>query len=66
MSEALHENPENYQNFNDFFTRALKKGARPFPEDPDLIISPVDGTISQMGAIENGRIFQAKQHNYCL
>ena len=66
MSEALHENPEHYQSFNDFFTRALKKGARPLPEDPDLIISPVDGTVSQMGPIENGRIFQAKQHNYSL
>ncbi|MGI2025732.1 archaetidylserine decarboxylase [Endozoicomonas acroporae] len=66
LSEALHENPDNYQNFNDFFTRALKKGARPLPEDPDLIISPVDGTISQMGAVDNGRIFQAKRHDYSL
>ncbi|WP_163372902.1 archaetidylserine decarboxylase [Endozoicomonas acroporae] len=66
LSEALHENPDNYQNFNDFFTRALKKGARPLPEDPDLIISPVDGVISQMGAVDNGRIFQAKRHDYSL
>ncbi|USE33857.1 archaetidylserine decarboxylase [Endozoicomonas sp. SCSIO W0465] len=66
MSEALHENPEHYRSFNDFFTRALKQGVRPLPEDPDLIISPVDGTISQIGPIENDRIIQAKHHNYSL
>ncbi|MFK0573992.1 archaetidylserine decarboxylase [Endozoicomonas sp.] len=66
MSEALYENPEDYRSFNDFFTRPLKKDARPLPEDPGLISSPVDGTISQIGRIENGRVIQAKQHNYSL
>lgn len=66
MSEALYKHPEHYRTFNDFFTRPLKKGIRPLPEDPTLISSPVDGTISQIGQIENGQIIQAKQHNYSL
>ncbi len=66
MSEAALQNPEDYLNFNDFFTRALKDGARPQPEDPSLVSSPVDGTVSQIGWIENDRIIQAKKHDYSL
>lgn len=66
MSEANREQAEDYLNFNDFFTRSLKPGARPLPEDPGLIVSPADGVISQIGDINNGRIFQAKGHDYSL
>ncbi len=63
MSEAKREGAEEYRHFNDFFTRSLKEGARPLPEDPEMIVSPADGVISQMGDIKNGRIFQAKGHD---
>lgn len=66
MSEAQHERPESYGSFNEFFTRPLKAGARPLPEDPDAVVSPADGVISQIGAIDNGRLFQAKGHDYSL
>lgn len=56
-------NPGGYASFNEFFTRALKRGARPLAPEP-AFLSPVDGTISQIGKIENGRIFQAKGHDY--
>ena len=62
MDEALDSNIASYKSFNDFFTRALKPGARPLAE-ADLIC-PVDGAISQFGAIENDQIFQAKGHHY--
>lgn len=64
LGEAERETVEEYRHFNDFFTRALKRGARPMPSDPNLLASPVDGRISQLGAIRNGRIFQAKGHDY--
>ena len=64
MSEALHEDPAYYATFNDFFTRELKPGARPIAADSSLLVHPADGAISQCGAIENGRIFQAKGHDY--
>ncbi|WP_163370726.1 archaetidylserine decarboxylase [Endozoicomonas acroporae] len=66
MSEAKREGAEEYRHFNDFFTRSLKDGARPLPEDPEMIVSPADGVISQIGDIKNGRIFQAKGHDYSL
>ena len=62
MSEAANSDPASYATFNDFFTRALKPGARPLA-DADLIC-PVDGAISQFGAIERDQIFQAKGHHY--
>ncbi|MGI2028730.1 archaetidylserine decarboxylase [Endozoicomonas acroporae] len=66
MSEAKREGAEEYRHFNDFFTRSLKDGARPLPEDLEMIVSPADGVISQIGDIKNGRIFQAKGHDYSL
>jgi phosphatidylserine decarboxylase len=62
MAEAADPRPEAYQSFNDFFTRALKPGARPLAS-ADLVC-PVDGAISQFGAIEGDQIFQAKGHHY--
>ena len=66
MSEAVEENPPAYPSFNAFFTRALKPEARPIDLDPSLLVSPVDGAISQLGKIDYGRIFQAKGHSYSL
>ena len=62
MAEALNSDIASYATFNDFFTRALKPGARPLAA-ADLIC-PVDGAISQFGAIEHDQIFQAKGHHY--
>lgn len=64
MSLAAEENPLAYANFNDFFTRALKPGARPVDADANSIVCPADGAISQLGKIVNGRIFQAKGQDY--
>lgn len=66
MSEAKRETAQEYKHFNDFFTRSLKVGARPLPDDTHLIVSPADGEISQIGQIQHGRIFQAKGHDYSL
>ena len=62
MSEAAHPDPAAYATFNEFFTRALKDGARPLA--PAHWVCPVDGAISQFGAIERDQIFQAKGHRY--
>lgn len=64
MSEAQVEDPTAYENFNAFFTRALKDGARPLDETPGAILCPADGAVSQLGAIEHGRLFQAKGHSF--
>lgn len=62
MAEAANPDPASYPTFNEFFTRALKQGARPLAR-ADLIC-PVDGAISQFGPIEQDQIFQAKGHSY--
>ncbi|WP_432723627.1 archaetidylserine decarboxylase [Jeongeupia wiesaeckerbachi] len=62
MSEAAESDIGHYASFNDFFTRALKPGARPLAQS--ALVCPVDGAISQCGAIEHDQVFQAKGHRY--
>ncbi|MDP1690438.1 MAG: archaetidylserine decarboxylase [Burkholderiaceae bacterium] len=62
MAEAAEPDIAAYASFNEFFTRALKPGARPLAAS--ALVSPVDGEISQVGAIEGEQIFQAKGHRY--
>jgi phosphatidylserine decarboxylase len=62
MAEAANPDIAAYATFNEFFTRPLRDGARPLA--PADFICPVDGAISQFGAIERDQIFQAKGHSY--
>ncbi len=62
MAEAANPDPAAYTTFNDFFTRALRPGARPLAA-ADLVC-PVDGAVSQLGPIKRDQIFQAKGHHY--
>ena len=64
MAEAAEPDITRYACFNDFFTRALAPGARPLATSD--LVSPVDGSISQFGAIDGERIFQAKGHHYSV
>lgn len=64
LSEAAESDPRAYPSFNAFFTRALKPGARVADPDPRALLMPADGHISQCGAIEDGRIFQAKGQSF--
>lgn len=66
MSEALEEDPTAYRNFNAFFTRALKPGARPIDPNVNSVICPADGAVSQLGRIESGRVFQAKGQTFSV
>jgi phosphatidylserine decarboxylase len=62
LQEAERSHASDYACFNDFFSRALKPGARPLAASP--FVCPVDGAISQLGRIEGNQIFQAKGHRY--
>ena len=62
MSEAAEPYPEAYPNFNAFFTRPLRAGARPLAEAD--ILCPADGCISQIGRIEEASLLQAKGRHY--
>jgi phosphatidylserine decarboxylase len=62
MAEAANPDISSYASFNEFFTRPLRADARPLHSSK--FICPVDGAISQFGAIKQGQIFQAKGHDY--
>ena len=66
MSEAEESDPRRYASFNAFFTRALRPGARPLDPSPTALVSPVDGTVSQIGRIDDTALVQAKGLSYTL
>lgn len=66
MDEAAQADPFAYESFNALFTRSLKPGARPIDPDPAAVVSPVDGTVSQIGALDGLTLVQAKGRNYRL
>jgi len=66
MEEAALSDPNDYPNFNTFFTRELKANARPIASEPNSIVSPADGVISALGNIEQGQLIQAKNHKFPL
>ncbi|MFV2033242.1 MAG: phosphatidylserine decarboxylase, partial [Gammaproteobacteria bacterium] len=60
MSDSKFPDPSAYKTFNEFFTRALKRQARPVVSGQNTMTSPVDGTVSEAGHINEQHIFQAK------
>ncbi len=65
-SEARQQRPEDFEHFNAFFTRELREGMRPIEGDERSVVSPADGTISQIGRIENDSLIQAKGRTYTV
>lgn len=61
LTEAARTNRSDYVSFNDFFTRALKPGARSIE---GAISSPADGTVAALGPITDGTLIQSKGHSY--
>ena len=66
MAEAIHSDAEDFATFNEFFTRALKPGARTIHQAEDTVVSPADGIISAAGDISGDQLFQAKGKNFSL
>lgn len=64
MTEADNPDIASYASFNEFFGRPLRPGARPIADA--AFVSPVDGAVSQLGAIDDHHIVQAKGHRYTI
>ena len=64
MEEAEQSDYRQYATFNEFFTRHLKVGARPVATGENVIVSPVDGAVSEVGQLDEDRLLQAKGHYY--
>ena len=63
---AADPSPASYPDFNTFFTRALQAGARPVEGGSGTAVSPADGTLASVGAINGRRLVQAKGRTYTL
>ena len=66
LSEAVSTDLASYPDFNQFFTRALRPGARPLAEGERVLCCPVDGAVSQVGGLTADRLLQAKGRSYSL
>ncbi|QIO07648.1 archaetidylserine decarboxylase [Acinetobacter lanii] len=66
MSIAEQGNALKFKSFNEFFTRSLKAGVREIDANPNSVVSPADGAISQLGKIADGDIFQAKGQSFSV
>lgn len=66
LTEAAQPRSDAYPSFNAFFTRALAAHARPLPDDPRVLVSPVDGQVSEAGIIQDGRLLQCKGQRFSL
>ena len=66
LTEAESADPDHYRDFNAFFTRALRDGARPLAPGETVIASPVDGLIGEIGAIQETSLIQAKGRAFSL
>ncbi|HCN17726.1 MULTISPECIES: archaetidylserine decarboxylase [Psychrobacter] len=64
LDEYERQSLNAYESFNDFFTRELKEDARPIDNTAEGIVSPADGIISQLGQIDDHKVFQAKGRYY--
>lgn len=61
MTSAVRQAPDQFESFQDFFTRELKSAARPIHGDALSIISPVDGTVAVSGRYTNNTLIQFKR-----
>jgi phosphatidylserine decarboxylase len=66
LSEAANADLASYATFNEFFTRELKPGARPIASGAATVVAPADGVLTEHGAVEGGRLYQAKGSAYTL
>ena len=66
LKESLKSDTKMYSSFNEFFTRKLKPESRPINQDANILTSPVDGMVVQLGNIEKQTLIQAKGIKYGL
>ena len=66
LANATIQRVEDYNSFNEFFTREITIESMRNKQISDLIFSPAEGKISQIGEIRDDKLIQAKGHSYSL
>jgi phosphatidylserine decarboxylase len=64
LEEAQSADLNSYPNFQSLFTRSLRRDARPIAFGDTVLVSPVDGSISELGEIKGQQILQVKGRYY--
>ena len=64
--EELLLKPEEFRNFNEFFYRKLKAGARKIDDRENRLISPADGRLLAYEKIDIDNLIQVKGFTYTL
>ena len=57
---------KTYGSLTEFFIRKLKPGLRPVAQGDSVVVSPVDGVVSEFGPIKQGVLIQAKGVDYTV
>ncbi len=57
---------QQYHSLHECFVRRLKPGARPICDNREVLVSPCDAEVGQMGRIEHLTLLQAKGSSYSL
>ena len=66
LANAKIQRVEDYNSFNEFFTREITIESFKDKQTCGLIFSPAEGMISQIGEIRDEKLIQAKGHSYSL
>ena len=64
LEESAVTDLKDFKSFNSFFSRKLNSVSRPINPEKNIITSPVDGTVAQLGKIKKETLVQAKGINY--
>ncbi|GMX62436.1 hypothetical protein Elgi_22410 [Paenibacillus elgii] len=64
--EEAEQPIDAYESLNDFFIRRLKPGLRPVVPDANSLVSPVDGTVTGIGSMNDKLRFMVKGQEYGL
>lgn len=62
--EEARDDVADFASLQQFFTRALRPGARPLEGDDNMLVSPCDGAWGESGTIESGTMMQVKGRAY--
>lgn len=64
LDECEPSDLRQYRSLAEFFMRRLKPGVRPIADAP--LVSPADGTVVNLGTVEDGRVAQVKGRSYSV
>ncbi|REJ65415.1 MAG: phosphatidylserine decarboxylase [Planctomycetota bacterium] len=66
VEDDLEHPLESYRSFNALFTRGIRPELRPLPEEADHFVSPCDGTVQDVGVVDQQAELTVKGTKYSV